>query len=70
MAAALDDRKFKKKETEKDVKRKVKKAEKDAYRELRKDTMHLQVQKAKEHAQKTHVFKKSIIRAGNIKDDV
>ncbi len=41
MAAVLDDRKFKKKETEKDIKRKTKKAEKDALRELRKDTVQI-----------------------------
>jgi hypothetical protein len=70
MAAALDDRKYKKKESEKEVKRKVKKAEKDAYRELRKDTVQIQVQKAKEGQQKAQIFKKSIIRAGNVKDDV
>ena len=39
MAAVLDDRKYKKVDTEKEVKRKVKKAEKDALRELRKDTL-------------------------------
>ena len=70
MAAALDDRKFKKKDTEKDVKRKVKKAEKDAYRELKKDTTQIQIQKAKEMQQRNQIFKKSIIRAGNVKDDV
>jgi hypothetical protein len=39
MATAMDDRKFKRKDTPQEVKRKVKKAEKDALRELRKDTM-------------------------------
>lgn len=70
MAAALNDRKFKRKETDKEVKRKVKKAEKDAYRELRKDTVHIQVQKAKEIQQRSQIFKKSVIRGGNVKDDV
>ena len=41
MAAVLDDRKYKKVDTEKEVKRKVKKAEKDALRELRKDTLQI-----------------------------
>jgi hypothetical protein len=41
MAAVMDEKKFKKKETEKDVKRKTKKAEKDALRELRKDTVQI-----------------------------
>jgi len=41
MAAVMDDAKFKKKETERDIKRKTKRAEKDALRELRKDTVQI-----------------------------
>lgn len=70
MAAVMDDCKFKKVETEKDIKRKTKKAEKDVIRELRKDTVQIQIQKAKETQHRTQNFKKTIIRAGNIKDDV
>jgi hypothetical protein len=39
LAPLIEDSKFKKKETERDIKRKTKKAEKDALRELRKDTV-------------------------------
>ena len=42
IAAVMDDRKFKKQETDRDVKRKLKKTEKDALRELRKDTTQIQ----------------------------
>ncbi len=70
MAAVMDDSKYKKKETERDIKRKTKKAEKDALRELRKDTVQIQIQKDKEMQHRHQNFKKSIIRGGNIKDDV
>jgi hypothetical protein len=74
MAAVLDEdggRRFKRREeTDKEVKRKTKKAEKDAMRELRKDTVQLQVQRDKELQQRRNIFRKSVVRAGNIKDDV
>ena len=73
MSAALDDdgKKYKKREeSEKEVKRKTKKAEKDAMRELKKDTMQLQVQKDRELQQRKGIFMKSVIRSGNIKDDL
>jgi D-ribose pyranose/furanose isomerase RbsD len=70
MAAALDDRQYKKVESAKEVKRKLKKTEKDAVRELRKDTVQIQLQKNKEQQWRMQNFKKSIIRAGNVKDDV
>ena len=44
----LGDTRFKKNETDKDIKRKMKKVEKDALRELRKDTIQIQVQRQKE----------------------
>lgn len=64
------DKKFKKPEDEKEVKRKLKKVEKDAVRELRKDTMHLQVQRAKEQKYKSDMFRKGVIKAGTIKDEI
>jgi elongation factor 1-beta len=49
---------------------KTKKAEKDAMRELKKDTVQLQVQRDRELEQRKSVFLKSVIRGGNVKDDV
>ena len=46
IAAVMDDRKFKKRETDRDVKRKIKKTEKEALRELR--TTQIQAEKEKE----------------------
>jgi hypothetical protein len=73
MAAVLDEdgRKFKRREeSEKEVKRKTKKAEKDAMRELKKDTMQIQIQRDKEMQQRRNIFMKSVVRGGNVKDDV
>jgi hypothetical protein len=72
ISAALDDgKRYKKREeTDKEVKRKTKKAEKDAMRELKKDTVQLQVQRDRELQQRKSVFLKSVIRGGNVKDDV
>ena len=73
ISAALDDdgKRYKKREeTEKEVKRKTKKAEKDAMRELKKDTVQIQVQRDRELEQRKSVFLKSVIRGGNVKDDV
>lgn len=73
ISAALDDdgKRYKKREeTDKEVKRKTKKAEKDAMRELKKDTVQLQVQRDRELEQRKSVFLKSVIRGGNVKDDV
>jgi len=70
MAAVMDDTKYKKKETDRDIKRKTKRAEKDALRELRKDTVQIQVQREREMQHRNQIFKKSVVRGGNIKDDV
>ncbi len=39
-------------------------------RELKKDTVQLQVQRDRELQQRKNVFLKSVIRGGNVKDDV
>lgn len=63
---------FKKKKPfdEKEVKRKLKRTEKDALRELRKDTQHIQIQRDKENEYKRNMFKKTVVKAGTLKDEI
>jgi hypothetical protein len=66
----IKDWKDKKRNDPKTMKKKLKRTEKEAVRELKKDTIQLQVLREKENDFKRNIHKKTIIRAGNVKDDV
>lgn len=67
----MPDRDWKRKTLdEKETKRKLKKVEKDALRELRKDTVQVHLQREKEQSFKKNQFRKSIIKGGQIKDEI
>lgn len=54
----------------KEAKRKMKKLEKDALRELRKDTIQVSIQREKENKFKKDMFKKNVVKPGQVKDEI
>lgn len=61
---------MKKPADEKDIKRKIKKNQNDALRELRKDTTQIQIQREKEMDYKRTQFRKTVVKAGTLKDEI
>ncbi|CDW89226.1 nucleolar protein 14-like isoform x1 [Stylonychia lemnae] len=64
------DFKMKKPLDEKTMKKKMKKTQNDALRELRKDTTQIQIQREKEMQYKRDQFRKTVVKAGSIKEDL